>query len=199
MSRTIHAGARGTSEWPPLRGRRSAGEHDKWLNQFRGKSNCAELTSWLRNHRARSHRSEASVFVFARIESRILKAFLNAGIEEVATLREWHTALASAIQNGYPVMAIALAPYRAQATANLRLASTAASTESDHSAYQLLNNEFQKMVKLTDKYVTARANMTYVSPDALENDILNQRFVACGHSLGAMAASGQFVDDGYCD
>ena len=28
------------------------------------------------------------------------KGFLNAGIEEAATLREWHTALASAIQNG---------------------------------------------------------------------------------------------------
>ena len=127
------------------------------------------------------------------------RGFLNAGIEEAATLREWHTALASAIQNGYPVTAAALAPYRAQATTNLRLASTAASTESDHSAYQLLNNEFQKMAKLTDKYVAARANMTYISPDALENDILNQRFVACGHSLGAMAATGQFVDDGSCD
>jgi hypothetical protein len=127
------------------------------------------------------------------------KGFLNAGIEEAATLREWHTALASAIQNGYPVTAAMLAPYRAQATTNLRLASTAASTDSDHSAYQLLNNEFQNMVKLTDKYVAARANMTYISPDALENDSLNQRFVACGHSLGAMAASGQFVDDGSCD
>ena len=55
------------------------------------------------------------------------------------------------------------------------------------------------MVKLTDKYVTARANMSYISPDALENDSLNQRFVACGRSLGAMAASGQFMDDGSCD
>ena len=127
------------------------------------------------------------------------RGFLNAGIEEAATLREWHTALASAIQNGYPVTAAALAPYRAQATTNLRLASIAVSTDSDRSAYQLLNTEFQNMVKLSDKYVTARANMTYISPDALENDSLNQRFVACGRSLGAMAASGQFLDDGSCD
>ena len=54
------------------------------------------------------------------------------------------------------------------------------------------------MVKLTDKYVAARSNLTYISPDALQNDGLNQRFVACGRSLGAMAASGQFVDDGSC-
>jgi hypothetical protein len=127
------------------------------------------------------------------------KGFLNAGIETAATLREWHTALASAIQNGYPVTTGALAPYRAQATTNLRLTSIAVSTDSDRSAYQLLSNEFQNMVKLTDKYVAARANMNYISPDALQNDDLNQRFVACGHSLGAMAASGQFVDDGSCD
>jgi len=127
------------------------------------------------------------------------KSFLNAGIEEAATLREWHTALASAIQNGYPVTNDALTPYRAQATTNLRLASTAVSTDSDRKAYQLLSNEFQNMVKLTDKYLAARANLTYISPDALQNDSLNQRFVACGHSLGAMAASGQFADDGSCN
>jgi hypothetical protein len=126
------------------------------------------------------------------------KGFLNAGIEEAATLREWHAALASAIQNGYSVTAAALAPYRAQATTNLRLASVAVSTDSDRGAYQLLSNIFQNMVKLTDKYVTARANLTYISPDALQNDSLNQSIVACGHSLGAMAASGQFVDDGSC-
>ena len=127
------------------------------------------------------------------------KGFLNAGIEAAATLREWHTALASAIQNGYPVTTGVIAPYRAQATTNLRLVSTAVSTDSDRNAYQLLSNEFQNMVKLTDKYVTARANMNYVSPDALQSDDLNRRFVACGHSLGAMAASGQYVDDGSCD
>jgi hypothetical protein len=127
------------------------------------------------------------------------KSFLNAGIEEAATLREWHTALASAIQNGYPVTSDALIPYRAQATTNLRLASAAVSTDSDRKAYQLLSNEFQNMVKLTDRYLVARANLTYISPDALQNDSLNQRFVACGHSLGAMAASGQFVDDGSCN
>lgn len=127
------------------------------------------------------------------------KGFLNAGIEEAATLREWHTALTSAIQNGYPVTNGMLAPYRAQATTNLRLTSIAVSTDSDRNAYQLLSNEFEKMVRLTDKYVSARANMNYISPDALQNDDLNRRFVACGHSLGAMAASGQFVDDGSCD
>jgi hypothetical protein len=127
------------------------------------------------------------------------QAFLTAGIEQMATIREWHTALAAAIQNGIPVAANWLAPYRNQAATNLRLASVAVQTNSDRRALQLLTNEFQNMAKLADKYITARNNMTYVSPDALQNDDLNQRIVACGHSLGSMAASGQFVDDGSCN
>jgi hypothetical protein len=127
------------------------------------------------------------------------RGFLNAGIEQMATIREWHTALASAIQNGYPVTADLLAPYRAQAATNLRLVLVAVSTDSDRSAYQLLSNVFQNMVKLTDKYVAARADMRYVSPDALQNDSLNQRIVSCGHALTSIAASGQFADDGSCD
>ena len=127
------------------------------------------------------------------------QAFLAAGIEQMSTLREWHTALAAAIQNGTPVEANWLAPYRMQAATNLRLASVAIQTNSDRKAFQLLTNEFQIMTKLADKYIAKRANLSYISPDALQNDDLNQRIVACGHSLGAMAASGQFVDDGSCN
>jgi hypothetical protein len=126
------------------------------------------------------------------------KGFLNAGIEQMSTMREWHTALATAIQNGIPLTAELLAPYRAQAATNLRLASVAASTPSDHNAYDLLNNEFQNMGKLSDKYLSMRAGMTYISPDALKSDALDQQIIACGHALGAMAASGQFSDDGTC-
>jgi hypothetical protein len=126
------------------------------------------------------------------------KGFLNAGIEAAATLREWHATLASAIQNGYAVTANSFGGYRTQSETNLRLASVAATTDSDRSAYQLLSNEFQNMSKLSDRYVDQRANMTYISPDSLQNDGLNQRFVACGRSLSAMAASGQFNDDGSC-
>jgi hypothetical protein len=125
--------------------------------------------------------------------------FLTAGIEQMSTLREWHAALAAAIQNGTPVEAGWLAPYRNQAATNLRLASVAIQTNSDRKAFQLLTNEFQNMAKLADKYIAARANLSYISPDALQNDDLNQRIVACGHSLGSMAASGQFVDDGSCN
>ncbi|MFZ0579518.1 MAG: hypothetical protein WAN72_15390 [Candidatus Acidiferrales bacterium] len=126
------------------------------------------------------------------------KAFLRAGIEEMGTLREWHTALASAIQNNFPVGQDWLSPFRQRAADNLRLVSIAASTDADRSGYQLLSNEMQNMSQLADKYLALRANLTYIAPDALQNDDLNSRIVACGHALGAMAGSGQFVFDSSC-
>lgn len=126
------------------------------------------------------------------------REFLNAGIEEMSTLREWHTVLQTAIQSGIPLSDGLLQPYRAQATTNLRLVSVAAKTTADRDAYQLLNNVYLNMGKLSDKYVKMRASMTYIEPNALQNDELNQRIISCGHFLGSMAASGQFSDDGSC-
>jgi hypothetical protein len=126
------------------------------------------------------------------------KGFLKAGIEAMSLVREWHSALANAIQNGFPLSESWLSGYRNQAAAAVRLASVAASTDSDQSASQLLNNEFENMKTLSNNYVAARQSLDYIAPDALTNDPLNQKIINCGHSLAGMAASGQFVDDGSC-
>jgi hypothetical protein len=127
------------------------------------------------------------------------KEFLTAAIEEMSTLREWHSALASAIANGFPVTGELVAPYQAQAATNLGLMQVAVSTQSDQGAAQLISNAYQKMKQLSDKYVTKRANLEFVGPNALKNDPLDQNLIACGKSLRSMAGSGQFVDDGTCD
>lgn len=127
------------------------------------------------------------------------KEFLTAAIEEMSTLREWHSALASAIANGFPVTGELVAPYQAQAATNLGLMRVAVSTQSDQGAAQLISNAYQKMKQLSDKYVAKRANLEFVGPNALKNDPLDQSLVACGKSLRSMAGSGQFVDDGTCD
>jgi hypothetical protein len=124
--------------------------------------------------------------------------FLRAAIEAMSTVREWHSALASAIENQFPMAKGGLASYQAQARTNLRLAQTAATTEADKSAMQLMTNGYEKMTQLNDKYVRDRADMNYIAPDSLKNDPLDQSLIACGKSLGAMAASGQFTDDGSC-
>ena len=126
------------------------------------------------------------------------KDFLRAGIEYMSVIREWRSALIDAVQNGYPVTDAFAASYRGQASTSLRLASVAASTDSDHSAFQLLSNEFDNMQKLSNKVLAARKNMNYISADALKDDALNQQILSCARSLAAMASSGQFQDDGSC-
>jgi len=83
------------------------------------------------------------------------KDFLKAGIETMAVIREWRSALLSAIQNGYPVTDDSVADYRAQAAKNLRLVYVAVSTDSDRNAYQLLSNELDKMQKFSNNIVAA--------------------------------------------
>jgi len=131
--------------------------------------------------------------------SEFSKEFLKAGIEEMSVIREWRSALLNAVQNGYPVSDQFMARYRGQATTSLRLVSVAASTDSDRSAFQLLSNEFDKMQKLSDKVLAARKDMDYISADALKGDPLDAQILACARSLAAMAASGQFQDDGSCN
>jgi hypothetical protein len=126
------------------------------------------------------------------------KDFLSAGIEAMSEIREWHSVLQSAVRYGFPTNAGWVSPYQNAATASVRQASVAASTESDHNAAQLLTKELDHMQQLSDKMTSARKNLTYIAPDALENDPLDKKIVNCAHALGAMAASGQFHDDGSC-
>jgi hypothetical protein len=126
------------------------------------------------------------------------KEFLKAGIEEMTEIREWRSALVNAVHNGYPVTDEFVEGYRGQAATNLSLASVAASTDSDRQAFQLLSNEFDNMQKLSNKILAARKNMNYISSDALKNDPMDQKILNCARSLAAMAASGQFQDDGSC-
>jgi hypothetical protein len=124
--------------------------------------------------------------------------FLNAAIEAMSQVREWHAALKNAVEHSYPLGADWLGSFRAQAQQALRLAGVAAKTDQDKQAFQLLTNGFNNMNKLSDKYLQMTVNMNYIAPDAISNDPLDARLVACGHSLASMASSRQFVDDGSC-
>ena len=128
--------------------------------------------------------------------------FMRAGIEEIAEMREWATTLASAIQNGYQVTEGWVAPYREQAGSNLKLANIAAATEGDRNAFQLLNNEFDAVSQWSKTLVEARQNMDtakyVVSPNALREDPLSQKIIACGRFLSSMVASGNYQDDASC-
>ena len=126
------------------------------------------------------------------------KGFLNAGIEAMSQVREWHAALKTAIERSYPISNDWIAPLRRQAQSALRMAEVAASTPDDQNAYPLLADAFNMMVKLSDKYLGMTSNVSYIDPNSLSNSPTEQKLLACGHSLVSMVSSGQFVDDGSC-
>ena len=126
------------------------------------------------------------------------KDFLNAGIEAMSQLREWHAALKNAIERSYPVSEDWIGPLRRQAPQSLRLAQVAASTDADKNAYPLVANEFSNMNRLSDKYLQMANNLNYIDPNSLSNNPLEQRLVACGHFLVNMVSSNQLADDGSC-
>lgn len=126
------------------------------------------------------------------------KDFLKAGIEELADIREWRSTLTNAIQRGFPVMPEWVDSYSFPAQQSLALASLAVTTESDRAAFQLLTNEFNNMKQLSDRFLQANKSRTYIPPDSLNNDPLDQKILKCARSLAAMAAAGHFSDDGSC-
>ena len=91
-----------------------------------------------------------------------------------------------------------MADYRAQVTKNLSLASIEATTPSDQNALRLLTKEVDHMQALGNKILAARKNLNYITTDTVQKDPLDQKVLNCARSLAAMAASGEFQDDGSC-
>jgi hypothetical protein len=126
------------------------------------------------------------------------REFLNVGIETMSGIREWRSALVTAVENGYPLAQDSMAHYSAQAAKNLRLTSVAATTDSDHNALKLLSKEFDHMQELSNRFLKARKDLRHIPRDALKNDPLDQKIIDCARSLAAMASSGEFQDDASC-
>ncbi|HTP69923.1 MAG TPA: hypothetical protein VMJ35_13530 [Dongiaceae bacterium] len=126
------------------------------------------------------------------------KEFVRSGVEAMAQVREWHAALRNAIERGYPLSAEWLDAFRRNAQQSLRLAEVAATTDMDHKAFPYLQNEFNNMGALSDKYMQMTKSMNYIAPDSLANDPLDQRLLTCGRSMASMVTSQQFVDEAAC-
>lgn len=134
--------------------------------------------------------------------SGLSRDFMLAGIEEIATMREWASTLAYAIENAYPISEHWVAQSREQAAHDLSLAAAAASNESDRNALQLLTHEFEAVREWSNKLVQERKAMDTakyaISDNALRVDPMSQKIIACGHFLAGMLGSGSFKDDPSC-
>jgi hypothetical protein len=126
------------------------------------------------------------------------KDFLRAAIEEMAAIREWRIAIVNAVQGSFPVTDDWVAGYRRTADSKLALTSAAITSDSDRSGFALLSNEFSKMQALSDKYLALRKSLTYIAPDSLDKDPLDQQLLNCARGLSSMAGGGQFEDVAAC-
>lgn len=81
------------------------------------------------------------------------KPFLGAGIETMREILEWHAALKTGIERGYPLSDVWFGNYRRQIQSSLKQTEAVGSTDTDQKAFPLLTNEFNNMNMLTDKYV----------------------------------------------
>ena len=126
------------------------------------------------------------------------KEFLKASIEELTAIREWRVAILNAVQSNFPVTDDLIAEYRRTADSKHALTSATLATDSDRSALALLSNEFSKMQTLSDKYLALRKSLTYIAPDSLDKDPLDQQILSCGRGLASFATNAQFEDIPAC-
>ena len=133
-------------------------------------------------------------------------AFTRAGIEAMASIREWGGMLMITVQNGYPVgntmAGNTIMAYQGRAADSVALASSAASTESDHRGLELLRNEFNNLQAWADTFIKARNSLSATklttSENALKEDQDVQKLIYCGQSLAQMFAGGTFQDEVAC-
>src|ERR1035438_10287233 len=124
-------------------------------------------------------------------------AFIQAGIEEMSVIREWRIAIVKAVQNNTPVSEDWVSTHHRLADKTLALASAAASTDDDRSAFPLLTAEFNNMQKLSELYLALRKQASFISPDNFDISLEDQ-ILSCARGFVTMTESHEFQDQASC-
>jgi hypothetical protein len=126
------------------------------------------------------------------------RAFTEAGIEEMGVIREWRIAIVNAVLNNTPVSEDWVSTQHRLAEKNLALASAAASTDDDRSAYPLLSAEFNNMQTLSEQYIATRKQASFISPDTFHSGPLEDQILSCARNFVSMTESHEFQDQPSC-
>jgi hypothetical protein len=126
------------------------------------------------------------------------RAFTEAGIEEMGVIREWRIAIVNAVQNNSPVSEEWVSAQHRLAEKNLALASAAASTDDDRSAFPLLSAEFNNMQTLSEQYIAVRKQAAFISPDTFHSSPLEDQILSCARGFVSMTESHEFQDQPSC-
>jgi hypothetical protein len=122
------------------------------------------------------------------------REFLRATIDEISVIREWRIAIIYAIQHSTPVTEDWVGAHRRSAESKLAMVSASMSTDADRNGYGLISNELGNMRALSDQYLKLQKTQTYVAPDSMGNDPLDQKIVGCAQALEGLSAGAAFQD-----
>jgi hypothetical protein len=130
------------------------------------------------------------------------KGFASEAVTALAEMKEWKGALVTMVTFGLAVDGTWAQTYHDQVEASIARASVAATTSSDHSALQLLNNQFTHLAKWESDFIAERKALNgakTVDPNAIQNDPALTKISNCGRFLSTMLVSRTFADNTSCD
>jgi hypothetical protein len=133
-----------------------------------------------------------------QVKPGLSRTFSQAGIEEMALIREWRNAIVSAVEKNIPLSIDWASAQHRQAEKNLALASAAVSTDDDRNALPLLSSELDHMQKLSDLYFEMSTHSAAISPDNFGNGPLEDQILSCAKGFLAMTETRQFQDQSSC-
>jgi hypothetical protein len=130
------------------------------------------------------------------------KEFASAAIATLADMKEWKGVLGAMVTFGLVVDAKWAQTYHDRVESSLAQASVAASTNSDHDALRILNNQFSSLTKWAGTFIAERQAFNgarTVDPNSLKDDPVLAKFSNCSKYLSAMLVSGVFADNSSCN
>jgi hypothetical protein len=129
------------------------------------------------------------------------KPFVANAIGALAEMREWRGATQTMITYGLAVSEAWAQGYQSRAMDDLTQATLAATSDDDHSALALLQNEFNNLANWSGQTLSAREALNgapTIDPNTLANDQTLAKINACGGFLSGMLLSGTFSDNASC-
>lgn len=129
------------------------------------------------------------------------KEFARLAIALLAEMREWRGAVGTILMYGVPVVGTWPADYRDRTEADLNQVAVSATTEGDHEAVQLIQNEFRNLDNWASSVVGRRESLDAtktISPDIIQSDQALNKISSCSRFLNSMLVSGSFADDPSC-
>ncbi|HEY6444373.1 MAG TPA: hypothetical protein VIY66_13650 [Candidatus Acidoferrales bacterium] len=129
------------------------------------------------------------------------RSFAVGAIGEVSEMREWRGAIGAMVTYGLAISGTGAQDYRNQVQTGLTQLASAAATDGDRNALQLLTSEFNNLADWANEIFTERQNLNgakTVDPNGLSNDPQLAKITSCSSSLQGMLISGTFSDDGSC-